>query len=84
LQPSKSLARTGKRAAKRGGLSLNALRAVGLNALRAVGCVPTGMHHGQAKLEGFLTWNAFKPRYAPLEAARQFLLRSTNLSTAFA
>jgi hypothetical protein len=33
------------------------------------------MHHGQAKLEGFLTWNSFKPRYAPLEAARQFLLR---------
>ena len=22
-----------------------------------------------------MTWNAFKPRYAPLEAARQFLLR---------
>lgn len=35
-------------------------------------------------LKVLLTWNAFKPRFAPLEAARQFLLRSTNLSTAFA
>jgi hypothetical protein len=26
-------------------------------------------------LKVLLTWNAFKPRYAPLEAARQFLLR---------
>ena len=50
-----------------------------VNALRAVGCIPTlECTMVKAILNVFLTWNAFKPCSARLEAAGDVFLRKTG------